>query len=173
MIFQLHDTPKAMAELPFVMPSASELSRLQTAQIDTNKGSIFIELYPDEAPLHVANFKYRADKGLFRNTPFNKFTPGYVIQGGSPRSAKNKPTYALSAEFNSRHQERGTLGMARVEDLINPERLSDASQFYLLLMDAPHMDGKYTSFGKVIKGFAVLDKLQKGDVIKDVRVFVR
>lgn len=63
--------------------------------------------------------------------------------------------------------------MARVEDVVNPERLSDASQLYILLREAPHMNGKYTTFGKVIKGFPVLEKLKKGDVIKDIRVFVR
>lgn len=173
MIFQLHDTPKALAELPFIMPAARELARLQTAQIDTNKGSIFIELYPDEAPRHVANLKYRADTGLSRNTLFTKFTQGYVIQGGRPQNAGKKSEYALPAEFNSHHHQRGSIGMARVEDLINPERQSDASQFYILLMESPHMDGKYTTFGKVIKGFDVLDRLKKGDVIRDIQVFVR
>jgi len=173
LIFVLHDTPKAAAELPFIVPPRRELNRLRTAQIETNKGSIFIELYPEEAPLHVANLKYRADKGLFRNTAFHKFSPGYVIQGGGSPAASKPQRYALSAEFNSHRHERGTIGMARVEDVINPERLSDASQFYILLMDAPHMDGKYTAFGKVIRGFSVLDKLRKGDTITEVRVFVR
>lgn len=173
MIFLLPDTRKAWAEPPFAMPATEQLLRLQTAQIDTNKGSIFIELYPDDAPVHVANFKYRADKGLFRNTTFNKFTPGYVIQGGNTKAKIKGSKYTIPAEFNDRAQERGSIGMARVEDVINPERNSDASQFYILLMDSPHMRGKYTTFGKVIKGFDIIDRLRKGDVIKDVRVFVR
>lgn len=173
MIFALIDTQKSSAETPFAMPSTEKLLRLQTAQIETNKGSIFIELYPNDAPVHVANFKYRADKGLFRNTAFNKFTPGYVIQGGSPNPKIKALKYSLPAEFNTHPHERGSIGMARVEDVINPERNSDASQFYIMLMDNPSMDGKYTTFGKVIKGFDVIDKLRKGDAIKEVRVFVR
>ncbi len=173
MIFAVTDTQKAYCDTPFAIPPAEKLSRLQTAQIETNKGSIFIELYPEDAPIHVANFKYRADKGLFRNTSFNKFTSGYVIQGGSPSPKLKAKKYSLPPEFNTHPHQRGSIGMARVEDIINPERNSDASQFYILLMDNPTMDGKYTTFGKVIKGFDVMDRLRKGDTIKDVRVFVR
>jgi peptidyl-prolyl cis-trans isomerase B (cyclophilin B) len=170
MIFFVHDSPKAFAQVPFTLPPREQLMRLQTAQIDTNKGSIFIELYPESAPAHVANLKYRADKGLFRNTQFHKLTPGYVLQGGR---SSTKLRYALPAEFNQHPQERGSIGMARIEDLINPERNSDPAQIYILLSDAPHMTGKYTNFGRVISGFAVLDKLRQGDQIKDVKVFVR
>lgn len=170
MIFFVNDTPKAFAQAPFTLPPKEQLLRLQTAQIDTNKGSIFIELYPDLAPYHVANLKYRADKGFFRNTQFHKITPGYVVQAG--KSSK-KQHYALPAEFSHRAQERGSIGMARIEDLINPERISDPAQIYILLSDAPHMTGKYTNFGRVISGFTVLDKLRKGDSILDLRVFVR
>ena len=173
MIFSLLGSRNSMAEVPFVIPSTRELGRLRTAEISKNKGSIFIELYPEDAPLHVANFKYRADKGLFSNTRFNKFTPGYVIQGGNLTHSPKRFQYKIPAEFNQKPHKRGSIGMARHEDLLNPDRSSDASQFFILLTDAPHMDGKYTSFGKIIKGFSVIDKLRAGDQIREVRVFVR
>lgn len=170
MIFFVHDTPKGFAQAPFVLPAREQILRLRTAQISTNKGNIFIELYPNEAPAHVANLKYRADQGLYRNTQFHKLTPGYVLQGGK---SGRKVRYSLPPEFSQHPQERGSVGMARVEDLINPERNSDPSQLYILLSDAPHMTGKYTNFGKVIGGFSVLDSLRQGDVIEEIKVFVR
>jgi peptidyl-prolyl cis-trans isomerase B (cyclophilin B) len=162
------DTPKAFAQIPFKLPPHTTLERLQSALIKTNKGNIFVELYPESAPIHVANFKYRADKGLYRNTRFHKYVSGYVIQAG-----KSTGKYSLPAEFSTHPQERGSIGMARIEDLVNPERASDSSQFYILLGEAPHMTGKYTNFGKVIGGFKVLDALKVGDIIEDVVVFVR
>lgn len=163
----------ALAAPPFTLPKAAELSRLRSAQIRTSKGDIFVELYPEDAPWHVANFKYRADRGFYRQTAFHLFFPGYIIQGGEAPASLKVPPYSLPPEFNSRRHIQGALGMARKQDVINPERRSDGEQFHLLLADAPHMDGKYTVFGRVTKGLAVMERLAKGDVIRDVEVFVR
>lgn len=163
------------ADVPFRMPAKQDLERIRSAVISTNRGSFLIELYPKVAPVHVANFKYLADKGYYRDLRFDIYEPDYIIQGGSsPKSKDGGPGYWLPPEFSELHHEPGIVGMARRPDIMfNSERLSNGSQFHILLGDAPHMDRKYTVFGKVVDGFAVVKRLRKGDVIKDVKVYIR
>lgn len=164
----------ADSEPPFLLPKRSEINKLRSAIIYTSKGDLYFELFPEDAPWHVTNFKYLADKGFYKGLKFDLFYPGYVIQGGSPNGkVSGGPGYELPPEFNKHLNELGSLGMARKPDYVNPERRSNGSQFHILLGDAPHMDGSYTVFGKMLKGSAVLKKLTKGDEIKDVKVFVR
>jgi len=162
------------AEPPFMLPPAAELDKLKTAVIYTTKGEMFFELFPRDAPWHVANFKYLADKGYYRGLTFHIYHPNFIIQGGAPPGRPNGgPGYSLPAEFNRHKHEFGALGMARRPDFINPQRRSNGSQFHILLGDAPHMDGAYTIFGKLMKGSDVLERLEKRDLIKDIKVFVR
>lgn len=171
----------AASDPPFDLPSRSELLKIRSAIMDTSQGQIFFELLPEEAPWHVANFKYLADKGFYRGLTFHLYQAGYLIQGGDPRGTGfGGPGYSLPAEFSRRNHQFGTLGMARLPDQydskgrpINPERRSSGSQFHILLGDAPHMDGLYTVFGKVVGGADVLSRLRKGDTIKDLKVFIR
>lgn len=166
--------PANAEEPPFLLPPQQELSKLRSAQFTTSKGTFWVELYPDEAPWHVANLKYLADKGFYRGLTFHIYEPGYIIQGGAPRPDPNSgPGYTLPAEFNQRRHEVGSLGMARQPNEVNPERRSHGSQFHILLADAPHLNGAYTLFGKVIRGMNVVDALRKGDRIEDIKVFVR
>lgn len=166
--------PAWSAEPPFQLPVKQELRKIQSAIIYTNKGNLYVELFPEEAPWHVANFKYLADKGYFRNQKFDRYYPDYIIQGGgtSARSLGTLP-YALPPEFSSLIHETGTLGMARQPDEINSERNSAFNQFHILLGRAPHMDGQYTIFGKVTNGLTTLMSLRGGDTIKDLKVFVK
>ena len=165
---------QAAGEPPFVLPPQDELNRIRTAVIDTAKGQLRFELYPEEAPWHVANFKYRADKGLYRGTVFHIFYPGYIIQGGGPgANPAVSANYSIPAEFNRHLHIFGALGMARRPDAVNPERASSGNQFHILLGDAPKMDGNYTIFGRLTDGESVLEELQQGDRIKDIRVYVR
>lgn len=158
---------------PFLLPKRSELNRIRSAALYTNRGTILFELYPEKAPWHVANFKYLADKGFYRNLKFNIYMAGYIIQGGDPSGRGNGgPGYNLPPEFSELEHVPGTLGMARRADDINPERLSSGSQFHILLGDAPHMNQKYTIFGHVVRGMSVVEELREGDVIKDLKVFV-
>jgi cyclophilin family peptidyl-prolyl cis-trans isomerase len=166
---------------PFDLPPKGEVLKIRSAILETSKGRIFIELFPEEAPWHVTNFKYLADKGYYRNLSFHFFKKDYLIQGGDPRgNGKGGPGYDLPAEFSSRNHTLGTLGMARKPDVdsktgkrANPERRSNGSQFHILLGDAPHMDGHYTVFGKVVGGFQTLRHLQEGDKIINLTVFIR
>lgn len=159
---------------PFILPSRAELSRLRSAEMVTSKGAVVFELYPEDAPWHVANLKYLADKGFYRGLTFHLYQPGYIIQGGAPNSNPNSgPGYSVPAEFSRRRHEIGSLGMARQPDSVNPERRSHGSQFHILLAESPHMNSSYTVFGKVLKGMEVVDSLRQGDRIIELRVFVR
>lgn len=163
----------ASAEPPFKLPPRSELQKLRSAKIETSKGDLVFALFPTEAPWHVANFKYLADKRFYRDLSFHLFQRDYIIQGGQPPGKYNGPGYSLPPEFSRRKHDVGTLGMARRPDYMNPERISNGSQFHILLRRAPHMDGSYTIFGELISGHEVLKSLRKGDTIRDVIVYVR
>jgi cyclophilin family peptidyl-prolyl cis-trans isomerase len=173
--------PACAAEPPFDLPPKAEVLKIRSAILETNRGRIYLELFPEEAPWHVANFKYLADKGFYRNLSFHFFQPEYLIQGGDPlKNGRGGPGYDLPPEFSSRNHSFGTLGMARKPDVdsktgkrANPERRSNGSQFHILLNDAPHMDGHYTIFGKVVGGADVLKSLKRGDKIVNLTVFIR
>ncbi len=133
------------------------------AVITTSEGVMVIEFYPDLAPKHVFNFETLAKKGFYDGTAFHRVIPGFMIQGGDPNtkddSAKGSwgmggPGYTVNAEFNSKHHARGIVSMARSQD---PN--SAGSQFFICHGDAGFLDGQYTVFGNLIKGFDVLDKI--------------
>jgi cyclophilin family peptidyl-prolyl cis-trans isomerase len=165
--------PKPFA-LPFTLPERSKVLALRSAKIDTSRGPIYLELFPEQAPWHVANFKQLADRGYYAGLTFHLYKPGFLIQGGAPRGDPlGGPGYSLPAEFSQEKQVRGTLGMGRVMDQLNPERRSHGSQFYILTGNGSNLTGKYTSFGRVAKGMDVVDRLREGDVIRNVTVYVR
>ena len=166
--------PTYAKDPPFDLPPKPEVLKIRSAILETSKGKILFELFPEEAPWHVANFKYR-------NLSFHLREPDYLIQGGDPLgNGRGGPGYDLPAEFSARHHTIGTLGMARKPDIdsqsgkrANPERRSNGSQFHILLGDAPHMDGQYTIFGKVVGGFDTVNRLRAGDRIIKLTVFIR
>ena len=134
----------------------------EVAVIETEKGEIVLEFYPDIAPMHVANFKKLAKAGFYDGTGFHRVLPGFVIQGGDPNTKDSNPhndgqggpPYQVNAEFSDRQHVKGTLSMARSQD-----NNSAGSQFYICLDRKPHLDKKYTVFGGVIKGMEAVDKI--------------
>jgi cyclophilin family peptidyl-prolyl cis-trans isomerase len=181
LLFVLVTRSAEATEPPFELPERKDILKIRSAILETSKGKLFLELFPEEAPWHVANFKYLADKGFYRNISFHLYKPEYLIQGGDPLgNGKGGPGYSLPAEFSARHHTLGTLGMARVPNTdpktgrpLNPQRRSHGSQFHILLGDAPHMDGQYTIFGKVVGGLDTLERLRAGDTILKITVFIR
>jgi cyclophilin family peptidyl-prolyl cis-trans isomerase len=169
------------SEPPYSLPAQLDLLKIRSAVIETSKGSLYFELLPEEAPWHVANFKYLADRGFYSGLKFHLYRAGYLIQGGDPKGTGfGGPGYSLPGEFTQRNHRFGTLGMARRADaynekkqLINPQRRSSGSQFHIILDDAPHLDGRYTIFGKLVGGHVVLEKLRAEDKIKKVTVYIR
>ena len=127
--------------------------------LETSMGDITIELYPKDAPKHVANFKKLVKEGFYDGTYFHRVIPGFMIQGGDPNSKDNDrsndglggPGYKIPAEIKLKH-ELGSVAAARMGDQVNPKRESSGSQFYIVTGEASHLDGQYTVFGKVIKG---------------------
>lgn len=160
--------------IPFTLPPAGALRLLRSAVIDTSEGKVVVELFPESAPWHVANFKYLADLGYYRDKEIDVVSEGYLVQGGAPTSAERKAfRYTLPAEFSERKNVAGALGMARKPDYLNnAARRSSSTQFHFLLIDDQRMDGSYTVFGRVVKGMPVVHRLSKGSKIKSVTVFV-
>lgn len=145
---------------------AAPAEHAKHATIETNKGTIEIELYPDVAPNTVDNFAKLSNKGFYNGLTFHRYEPDFVIQGGDPLgNGTGGPGYTIKAEFNKKHHVEGTVAMARAFD---PD--SAGSQFYICLAPAPHLDGQYTVFGQVTKGMNVVHKLRAGDKMLKVTV---
>ena len=125
--------------------------------IQTNRGTIKVELYPEIAPNTVNNFISLVKKGFYDGTIFHRVIPGFMIQGGDPEgTGMGGPGYCIKGEFamngfqnNLRHT-TGVISMARSQ---RPN--SAGSQFFIMVDDAPHLDGQYAAFGKVTEGIDV------------------
>lgn len=122
-----------------------------------NGGVIKAELYPEIAPNTVNNFIDLINRGFYDGLIFHRVIPGFMIQGGDPKgNGMGGPGYSIKGEFsrngfkNELKHTKGVLSMARTMD---PN--SAGSQFFIMVEDAPHLDGQYASFGKVIEGMEV------------------
>ena len=135
------------------------------AYIDTDKGTIEIELAVLDAPLTVRNFVTLARKGFFANVPVHRVVHDFVIQGGDPRGdGEGGPGYTIRDEINQRPYLRGTVGMAL------DWKDTGGSQFFITHSPAPHLDGRYTVFGHVVEGMDVVDRIVPWDRILRVRI---
>ena len=126
-----------------------------------NCGVMKVELYPECAPNTVANFISLVEKGFYNGTIFHRVIPGFMIQGGDPEgTGMGGPGYRIKGEFtanrfqNDLKHTKGVISMARSG---HPD--SAGSQFFIMVDDAPHLDGQYASFGKVIEGIEVADQI--------------
>ncbi len=144
--------------------------KTKAALIETEKGNIAIELFPDEAPKTVANFAKLVNDGFYNkyNMKFHRVIPGFVIQTGDPTgtgAGGSKGTVPLEAKNKLSHNVKGIVAMAR-----GPAPDSASSQFYITLTPQTALDGKYAIFGKVISGLDVLDKIEKDDMLYGIRL---
>ena len=122
---------------------------------------IKLELYPEAAPITVQNFVDLVKKGFYNGLTFHRVISGFMIQGGCPKGdGTGGPGYHIKGEFSQngvsnpiRHT-RGVISMARAMD---PN--SAGSQFFIMHADAPHLDGSYAAFGKVVEGMDVVDEI--------------
>ena len=126
-----------------------------------NGGKIEIELYPEVAPITVKNFEKLVSEGFYDGLIFHRVIPGFMIQGGDPMgngmggSKENiKGEFARNGVKNDLKHTRGVISMARAFD---PN--SASSQFFIMHADAPHLDGSYAAFGKVVSGMEVVDEI--------------
>ena len=126
-----------------------------------NGGSMTLELYPEIAPITVANFVKLANEGFYNGLIFHRVIAGFMIQGGDPTgTGMGGPGYQIKGEFasngvkNTLKHTRGVISMARS---MHPD--SAGSQFFIMHQNAPHLDGSYAAFGKLTEGFDVLDRI--------------
>ncbi|MEO0234201.1 MAG: peptidylprolyl isomerase [candidate division WOR-3 bacterium] len=128
--------------------------------------TMVIRFYPEKAPNHVKNFLTLSLKKFYNGLIIFRVEPKFVIQTGSPDNTNmGGPGYTIDAEFNDIKHIKGTVAMARAQD---PN--SAGSQFYICLDSTPHLNGKYTVFGQVIEKIEVLDKISKGDYMKEIKI---
>src|SRR5262249_45332719 len=135
----------------------------EVAVIKTNEGEMVVQFWTDAAPNTIENFKKLARQGFYDGTVFHRIVKGFMIQGGDPNSkdaarensyGQGGPGYKIKAEFNNHSHDRGVISMAR-----GPDPDSAGSQFFICLAPVRRLDGQYTTFGKLIKGDDVLDKI--------------
>ncbi len=150
------EEPKEEEEVETVEPMLSD----QFATFQTNYGNITLQLFPDIAPKTVENLQELIDSGFYDGIKFHRIIPDFVIQAGDPNTKTEDkstwgfggPGYNIQAELSDLKHVRGVISMAHPGD---PNRAG--SQFFIVVKDAPHLDGKYSIFGKVVEGMDVVD----------------
>ena len=137
------------------------------ATMETDKGTIEIELYPEHAPKTVNNFVFLAQDGFYDGISFHRVIPNFMVQGGDPTgTGRGGPGYSFEDEVknNPLRHEAGVLSMA------NAGPNTNGSQFFITHAPQPHLDGRHTVFGKVTKGQDVVDSISQGDTIQRVTI---
>jgi len=138
---------------------------MKKASIETQHGTMIIELFDRDAPNTVANFEKLAGEGYYDNLTFHRVIDNFMIQGGCPHgTGTGGPGYKIDCEINPNKHERGTLSMAHA----GPN--TGGSQFFICHAPQPHLDGVHTVFGKVVQGVDIVDKVRKGDKMTKVAV---
>ncbi|MAG56773.1 MAG: peptidylprolyl isomerase [Planctomycetes bacterium] len=142
------------------------------ATVETSEGTIVLELWPEKAPNHVANFITLANERKFYDKRiFHRVIRGFMVQTGCPEgTGTGSPGYTIPDEFNDTSFRKGILGMAKTGA---PN--SAGCQFFVMVADKTHLDGKYTAFGRVLEGQDVADKIsnvraQQDRPLQDVKL---
>jgi len=156
-----------LSAVVFAAEEKKEASPMSTsneaAVIKTSEGEMVVQFWTDAAPNTIENFKKLTRQGFYDGTIFHRIVKGFMIQGGDPNSkdpakastyGAGDPGYTIKAEFNSHSHDRGVISMAR-----GPDPDSAGSQFFICLAPVRRLDGQYTTFGKLIKGVDVLEKI--------------
>ncbi len=145
---------------PFTTESIEELSEYRVV-METAKGNIVMEMFPDKAPNHVRHFLRLTSVGAYDKTSFHRIAPGFVIQAGDLNTRKEpipqaaqKYVVKIRAELNDVKHKAGILSMARGEEID-----SALTSFFIVLGDQPALDGTYTVFGRVVEGMDVVQQI--------------
>jgi peptidyl-prolyl cis-trans isomerase B (cyclophilin B) len=135
--------------------------------IETNRGNMELELYPEYAPKTVNNFVFLAQEGFYDDVTFHRVISDFMIQGGDPTgTGRGGPGYKFEDEVaeNPLRHETGVISMA------NAGPNTNGSQFFITHSPQPHLDGKHTVFGKLVKGQKIVNAIQQGDRMLKVMV---
>ncbi len=155
---------KKMKTVDYVFLSKLK-SQSPVAVIRTEKGDMDMEFHFDEAPLTVIHFVKLAEKQYFNGQYFHRVVPNFVVQTGDPTGTGwGGPGYSVVSEFSGRKFERGSVGMA------SAGKDTEGSQWFICHSPQPHLEGRYTVFGKIIKGMEIIDRIQVGDKILSLDV---
>ena len=140
---------------------------MKTATIETNKGTIRLELFAEQVPKTVANFEKLAGDGFYDSLKFHRVIPDFMVQTGCPQgTGTGGPGYKFADEFHKelKHDGPGVLSMA------NSGPGTNGSQFFITHVATPWLDGKHSVFGKVLDGLDVVNAIAQGDVMQKVTV---
>jgi cyclophilin family peptidyl-prolyl cis-trans isomerase len=162
----IRPAPSTMAAAGYDAPSLTNPSVAPQVYLDTEKGTIQIELAVLDAPLTAMNFIALARKGFFNGLAIHRVVADFVVQDGDPRGdGEGGPGYTIRDELNELPYLRGTVGMAL------DWNDTGGSQWFITHSPQPHLDARYTAFGRVTGGMDVVDRLEPWDVIRFVRVW--
>lgn len=140
-----------------------------TFAFDGRRGTVLIALEDEAAPEHAANFRKLVEDGFYNGLRVHRSVRNHLIQTGDPRTRRKEarpiwglggPGYTLASEINLPHR-RGSVGMARLGNRLNPTRQSNGSQFYICLKPIPELDGEYTVFARVVGGLDVAQAISR------------
>ena len=137
------------------------------AHMKTSKGMIVLTLFPDEAPVTVANFVNLANRKFYDNVIFHRVISDFMIQGGDPTgTGRGGPGYRFEDEFQSgrKFDKKGLLAMA------NAGPGTNGSQFFITHVPTPHLNNHHTIFGEVVSGQEIVDSIQQGDSIETLEI---
>ncbi len=172
LLSQAKGVPLPVSELrpqynhPIDWSLVSELRDTVEGIISTTKGDLIIELYRSVAPGVVANFVQLADAGYYDTKAFHRVVPNFVIQNGCPiGNGFGSLDYSIRSEFSAlQYDDEGWIGMASVG------ADTEGTQWFITHSPTPHLDGRYTIFGKVIKGKQIIHKIEQGDRVKNIKI---
>ncbi len=158
-----------MTKLQWDCPPQMQIDpdKVYKAVIETGKGSIELELYPQHAPKTVNNFVFLAGEGFYDDISFHRVISNFMIQGGDPTgTGRGGPGYRFEDELkgNPLIHDKKVISMANA----GPD--TNGSQFFITHSPQPHLNGKHTVFGKVINGLEVVDLIRQGDKIERVTI---
>ncbi len=143
-----------------------DASRVYRVEMETSKGTITLDLFPEHAPETVNNFMFLAGEGYYEDVSFHRVIPNFMIQGGDPTgTGRGGPGYTFKDEFSGnplKHQ-TGVISMA------NAGPNTNGSQFFITHGPQPHLDGRHTVFGRAVDCQDVVDAIQQGDKILSIK----
>ncbi len=146
-------------------PMTIDTSKQYTAPIETEKGSIVLELFASDVPVTVNNFVFLAREGFYDGTTFHRVIPDFMAQGGDPTgTGTGGPGYKFADEFTKHTHVAGALSMA------NSGPNTNGSQFFITYSPQPHLDRKHSVFGQLVLGANVLKAIKNGDTIIKITI---
>lgn len=138
---------------------------MKKAIIETNKGTIVLELFEKDAPKTVANFEKLIKQGFYNGLTFHRVISNFMIQAGCPKgNGTGDPGYSIKCEINPKRHTKGALSMAHAG------KNTGGSQFFITHSPQPHLDGVHTVFGKVIEGMDVVNAIKQSDIMTKLTV---